>query len=400
MDPLTIALDRLWDQGVTVVVASGNDGANSLTSPANDPQLLVVGAQDERDTAARSDDVVPDFSAYGTAFGSSRPDVVAPGVSLVSSSSKGSLAYTENPSSIVKDGFMKGTGTSMSAAVAAGAIATLLAARPTLSPDDAKRLIMGTAERTPALRPARGAGQGGLDLGSALTTPLNSVPELNNGPRWASKYGPAEEDGDAWSAFATAWVEGDLVAVAAAWSQMSPQTRKWAANAWSLAALIAALRTDDATWDGRKWAGRKWASEHWAGRKWAEDAWVGRKWADSDWLASVWDGRKWAGRKWANSDWLAFAWRARMVAEDAELGALYAADTDDWSGRKWASIVWVGRKWAADAWAGRKWADYAWDGRKWAAGEWSGRKWADFAFEGRKWANGTWDGRKWALVSW
>ncbi len=50
MDPLTRGLDRLWARGVTVVVASGNDGKNGVTSPATDPVLLVAGAQDEADT--------------------------------------------------------------------------------------------------------------------------------------------------------------------------------------------------------------------------------------------------------------------------------------------------------------------------------------------------------------
>ena len=110
MDPLTRGLDRLWARGVTVVVAAGNDGAGEVPSPATDPTLLVVGSQDELDTAVRSDDVVPDFSSYGKAFGERRPDVVAPGVSLISTSAPQSQAYLQNEGSRVGDGFLKGTG--------------------------------------------------------------------------------------------------------------------------------------------------------------------------------------------------------------------------------------------------------------------------------------------------
>ncbi|MCH9815157.1 MAG: S8 family serine peptidase, partial [Actinomycetia bacterium] len=119
-DPLTRGLDKLWYQGVTVVVASGNDGKGEVSSPASDPLLLAVGSVDENDTGKRSDDRVADFSAYDRTFGSIRPDVVAPGVSLVSLRAPGSIADAENPSARVQDKYFKGTGTSMSAALTSG----------------------------------------------------------------------------------------------------------------------------------------------------------------------------------------------------------------------------------------------------------------------------------------
>ncbi|MCB0897515.1 MAG: S8 family serine peptidase [Actinobacteria bacterium] len=402
MDPLTRGLDRLWSRGVTVVVAAGNDGKNGVTSPATDPLLLVAGAQDEADTAARADDTVPDFSSYGRPFGTRRPDVVAPGVSLISTAAPGSLAYIENPASHVGDGFLKGTGTSMSAAVTAGAVATLLAERPDLTPDQAKRIVIGTAYTTPALKLKTGAGNGGLDLNAALTTPLSAVPALPQESN-SSSYGPTEADAQAWADFAQAWEDGDLKAVAAAWVRMSEQTRKWAANAWSLAALIRALRADDDTFDGRRWAGRRWAIDDWAGRRWATDEWVGRRWADDEWLSEVWDGRRWAGRRWAAQDWLAFAWTLRMSATDEQMQELWGDEAWDgrrWAGRRWAIDDWAGRRWAAEAWEGRRWADFSWDGRRWADGSWTGRRWADFTFEGRRWATELWSGRRWAVQGW
>jgi serine protease AprX len=412
MDPLTLALDRLWDRGVTVVVASGNDGVDEVSSPATDPTLLVVGAQDEADTAVRADDTVPDFSAHGKVFGQRRPDIVAPGVSLISTTAVGSEAYEQNEGSRVGEGFLKGTGTSMSSAVAAGAVAALVAERPALTPDQVKRLMVGTAYRTPALRPKTGAGNGGLDLAAALSTPVAAVPALPQ-EDFTSEYGPAEADAQAWADFAQGWMSGDLRAVAAAWSQMSEQTRKWAANAWSLAALIRALQSEENTWDGRRWAGRRWAGQQWSGRRWASAEWVGRRWADEAWVSEVWDGRRWAGRRWAANDWLAFAWTLRESAVDPELQGLWVDEQWEgrrWAGRRWAGQDWVGRRWASDAWAGRRWADFAWDGRRWADvgfegrrwadGAWTGRRWADFAFEGRRWATELWSGRRWAVLRW
>ena len=416
LDPLSVALNRLWARGVTVVVAAGNDGADALSSPASDPQLLVVGAQDENDTAVRSDDEVADFSAYGKAFGFVRPDVVAPGVSLISTSPVDSTAYQQNPASQVGTGFLKGTGTSMSAAVAAGAVAALVAQRPALTPDDAKRLLVGTAYRTSALTTANGAGKGGLDLGKAMATAVSAVPPLTASVPSSPNFGPNEDDAQAWADFAQGWADGDLQAVAQAWVAMSPRTRKWAANAWSLAAVMRALQSDDGTFAGRNWAGLRWITQGWKGRNWAEDEWVGRNWAgrnwaDRNWAGRNWAGRNWAGRNWAEVDWLAFAWTLRMSATDDTITDLYDEWAGrnwagrnwagrNWAGRNWATVAWVGRNWAEDAWTGRNWADYAWDGRNWAQDDWSGRNWADFVFEGRNWATRTWNGRNWAVRDW
>ncbi len=403
IDPLTRGLDRLWARGVTVVVAAGNDGAGEVPSPATDPVLLVVGAQDEADTASLTDDTVADFSSFGKAFGEKRPDLVAPGVSLISTSSLTSAAYLENPDSRVGDGFLKGTGTSMSAAVTAGAVATLVGQRTQLTPDQSKRLLIGTANRTPQLKASKGGGAGALDLAAALSTPLTSVPPLEQETSDPTRFGPSEEDAQAWADFAQGWESGDLRAVAKAWVALSPQTRKWAANAWSMAALMRALQADDDTFDGRRWAGRRWATEDWNGRRWATDEWVGRRWADEQWLSEVWDGRRWAGRRWAASDWLAFAWSLREAADDPEMQDLWLDEQWDgrrWAGRRWAAFDWVGRRWASDAWDGRRWADYTWDGRRWATGEWTGRRWADFSFDGRRWATEEWSGRRWATLGW
>ena len=135
LDPLTRGLRTAVGRGMTVVVASGNDGPNTVTSPAADPALLAVGATDDKQTGDRADDAVADFSAYGRSFGVMRPDVVAPGTSLVSLRAPGSLADVENPNASVGiDKYFKGTGTSMASAVTAGAAAALVGARQSLRP--------------------------------------------------------------------------------------------------------------------------------------------------------------------------------------------------------------------------------------------------------------------------
>ncbi len=419
LDPLTRGLRTLWADGVTVVVAAGNDGFNSVTSPAADPALLAVGATDDRKTADPADDAVADFSAWSNSFGIMRPDVVAPGVSLVSLRAEGSLADVENPEAVVGEKYFKGTGTSMSSAVTTGAAAALLGARESLKPDDVKRLLMGTAFTSDSLSVRNGAGSGQLDLTTAVGTDLDATKPLRYD--WEKgAYAPDEADAAAWAAFAAAWEAGDLKAVVAAWVALTPQTRRWAATAWSLAVLTGGLTSDDDEFVGRRWAGRRWATEDWNGRRWADQDWVGRRWATIDWegrrwAQDTWLTGAWEGRRWAGSDWLAFAWTTRVSADD--IGKLWSEDwqgrrwaTDGWTGRRWAELQWggrrwatsdwVGRRWATEAWTGRRWADFTWDGRRWATEAWTGRRWADFTWDGRRWATEIWTGRRWAVTGW
>ena len=400
MDPLTRALDRLWFRGVTVVVASGNDGPGELSSPATDPLLLVVGAVDEADTAVRDDDTVADFSSFGKAFGKRRPDLVAPGVSLISTAAPQSMAYLDNPGSHVGDGFLKGTGTSMSAAVAAGAVAVLLGERPGLTPDQTKRVLMASAYDSATLRTKTGAGQGGLDLAGALVEPVppGSKPDVPT-----TDYGPAEADAATWAQFAQAWADGDVRALAKAWVLLSEQSRRWAATSWSMAALAQALMADEGTFGSRRWAGGHWATDNWASRRWATDEWVSRRWADEEWLEAVWESRRWASRRWAADDWLTFAWSLRMSETDPGVVEMWEEgqwDSRRWASRRWADVAWVSRRWASDAWESRRWADYSWDSRRWANDEWSSRRWADFTYESRRWANESWNSRRWAVLDW
>ena len=84
---------------MVVVVSAGNgDGTRlGLANPAYDPAVLAVGAQNTKGTTDRSDDTVPAFSQRGaTALGMRAPDLVAPGVSIVSLRAPGSFVDSMN----------------------------------------------------------------------------------------------------------------------------------------------------------------------------------------------------------------------------------------------------------------------------------------------------------------
>ena len=64
-DVLAWAVEQLWSEGIVVVAAAGNEGADTrmLDMPADDPFVIAVGASDTRSTVDTRDDRVADFSS-------------------------------------------------------------------------------------------------------------------------------------------------------------------------------------------------------------------------------------------------------------------------------------------------------------------------------------------------
>ena len=105
---------------------------------------------DTKGTALPLDDTVAPFSAVGpTEDGLSKPDVVAPGISIVSTRDPNSMIDQMHPLARVGDYYFKGSGTSQAAAIVSGIVALLSQLNPHLSPDQIKRVLMTTA--TPLL---------------------------------------------------------------------------------------------------------------------------------------------------------------------------------------------------------------------------------------------------------
>src|SRR3989440_3448993 len=182
VDPLTHAVENAWRAGIVVVAAAGNGGSDTphLTNPAYDPYVLAVGAADTNGTVGTGDDVLTDLSNPGD--DSRRPDLVAPGKSIVSLRDPGSYVDENNPTARVGDDLFKGSGTSQAAAVVSGAVSLLLQARPNLTPDEVKAALTRSASHVSVADPAVGAGE--LNLAKAVHTPVKNATQT-----WARSTG-------------------------------------------------------------------------------------------------------------------------------------------------------------------------------------------------------------------
>lgn len=123
------AVELLWNRGIVVVAAAGNLGPRegSITIPGLSEHIITVG----------SSDVV--YSGRGSLKENIlKPDLVAPGYRILSSNAR----WNSEKESLL----MAKSGTSMSTAVVAGAIADLLSKEPYTSNFEIKRRLKRSCE--------------------------------------------------------------------------------------------------------------------------------------------------------------------------------------------------------------------------------------------------------------
>lgn len=132
-DPiLEAALTRAYNAGIILVAASGNDGCNCLSYPANYETVLSVGATDVNDNIAS-------FSSYGTNL-----DVVAPGYAVTSSP-----AWSpSNAQNLYRNNLF---GTSFAAPIVSGMAATLIFHSPTSTNQQIYDAIKANSEHVPGM---------------------------------------------------------------------------------------------------------------------------------------------------------------------------------------------------------------------------------------------------------
>lgn len=143
-------VDNLWDQGLTVVAAAGNMGPKpgSITVPGSSRKVITVGSSDLLDTKTGISGVGPTSDCI------CKPDIVAPGASVISCAAGPKNSYTQK------------SGTSMSTPIVSGAIALLLEKNPLLTNVEIKMLLKEAAVDMGYARNQQGWGK--LDINKLL----------------------------------------------------------------------------------------------------------------------------------------------------------------------------------------------------------------------------------------
>ena len=118
-------LEALWEAGVTIVTAAGNNGPkeNSITVPGVSRKVITVGSCDDMEMGKEN------YGGRGpTSCCIVKPEVLAPGTNIRSLS--------------LRDGqYTYKSGTSMAAPIVCGALALALEKNPKLKPVELKLLL-------------------------------------------------------------------------------------------------------------------------------------------------------------------------------------------------------------------------------------------------------------------
>lgn len=246
------AVDRLARAGVLVVTAAGNEGADTLTAPATARGSFSIGAVDDAGTVERGDDEVAHWSGTGVdADGVEQPDAYASGVNVTGSVAHDSVVG--RMATPTDDGLYRGTGTSMSTAVAAGVAALVSSARPDL--DGA------------ALAAALRAGGRAIDAPAAVAAAL-AAPARPGASGTAGAY------------------PGNSGANGGARGGADPQSIRWTSIRWT------SIR-----WTGAGWGDEQWGMAAWGSIRWKAGFWESA--APADPQSIRWTSIRWKSIRWA-----------------------------------------------------------------------------------------------------
>ncbi|HUQ86027.1 MAG TPA: S8 family serine peptidase [Vicinamibacterales bacterium] len=196
-DPLVQAVERLSRKGIAVVTAAGNrgfvdnrPGYGGVGVPCNAPSAICVGSLDTQGSTDLDDDRVSDSSSRGpTRFDLlAKPDLVAPGVNIVSLAARGSRLFNEFEDLRVAGAtgepeYFTLSGTSMASPAVAGAAARLLRENHALTVHALKISLQFTARLLP-LTDVLSQGAGALNVQGALTLADAINPKVPRGTNW------------------------------------------------------------------------------------------------------------------------------------------------------------------------------------------------------------------------
>jgi serine protease AprX len=255
LDPLNVAVEKLWHSGVVVVAAAGNYGTAGGPSgvryaPGSDPFVITVGAVDIGGTSRPKDDARAPWSAYGrTPDGFWKPEICAPGRYMVGPVPVGSTLAAEKADKMVASGYAELSGTSFSAPVISGIAAQALARNPNWTPDQVKSALMRRARPVPEAA----AGSCGVGQVNAVQSVLATTDTPN--------------PNQALNRFLLTKADGTTVFNAVSWTDVSWSDVSWDAVSWS------DVSWSDVSWDAVSWSDVSWTDVSWSDVSWSDVSW-------------------------------------------------------------------------------------------------------------------------------
>ncbi len=220
--PLHRSVRKLYQAGVTVVIAAGNRGQNRLVPPASAPEAIVVGGYDDNNSPDRY--MWQNYgSNYGKAHdGTTKPDVIAPArwiaspilpetavekearwlgqlleddsqetirhllkngqadldlpvrktKRLRSNALRDALQERIHAHKLINSHYQHVDGTSVAAPIVSSVIAQMLEANPALSPEQIRSILKETAISVTRIPPAQ-QGAGSVNPAEAVKAALN-----------------------------------------------------------------------------------------------------------------------------------------------------------------------------------------------------------------------------------
>jgi subtilisin family serine protease len=133
-------IKRLYDSGIVLVFACGNDKKNMDSPGINDESELpwVIGGSASDESGNRAY-----FSNYG-----SNIDIMAPGNSILLPDLMGAEGSNNETGGEIDENYTYDNGTSFSAPIVAGVAALILAVAPSLTPNEVRSVIIRSAQKT------------------------------------------------------------------------------------------------------------------------------------------------------------------------------------------------------------------------------------------------------------
>jgi len=233
---LSALVEAAWFSGVTVVVASGNDGpaTGSVTAPASDPFVIAVGSFGGDGVLHESS-----FSGRGpTLDGFAKPDTLAPGEHVRSLRVR-DVEYLDangQPVGSKNDAYVHMSGTSAASAYVSGFAALMKSARPTATPNDIKGAIVTS----------------GTVVAGSATTALNATAALSTKAKANAGLAPSRL----------------LLALLAQAHQLRLNRVVRDGVSW-----------EGVSWDGVSWEAVSWETVAWEAVTWESVTWEGVSWS-------------------------------------------------------------------------------------------------------------------------